>query len=132
MVCLRRCLVVTWLVPRETAAVSARSLCSIQLCTIYKVSVVIKTKLTLSAASLGTEAGTYASLSLHACARARTRVHTYARADTHARTHTHTHTHTRARARARAYKHMHAHERDKILISSLLQVLLMFAMLLIR
>ena len=30
MVCLQRCLIVTWLVPRETAAVSARSVYTIQ------------------------------------------------------------------------------------------------------
>ena len=71
---------------------------------IYKVSVVIKMKLTLSAASLGTEAGTYASLSLHA----------HAQVCTHICMHTHT------------------HARTKTLISFLLQVPFMFTMLLIK
>ena len=36
VVCLHRCLVVTWLVPRETAAVSARSVYTIQPCTMTR------------------------------------------------------------------------------------------------
>ena len=73
---------------------------------IYKVSGVIKAKLTLSAASLGTETGTYVSLSLS--------MHTRAHAHTHAHAHAHAYTHTHAQT------HTHAHERAKILISSLL------------
>ena len=63
---------------------------------IYKVSGVIKAKLALSAASLGTEAGMYVSLSLsmhtHTHVNARTHMHAHIRPCTHTCTHARTQT----------------------------------------
>ena len=71
---------------------------------IYKMSVVIKTKLTLSAASLGTEASTCASLFLFTCTHGHTRAH----AHTHTRTHARVQTHTIAHAHTHEQTHTHA------------------------